>query len=319
MVEPTIKQLRYLLSVSQARSFRGAADRLDVAQPTLTAQINTLEGKLGVTLLERSRKGAQLTPVGRSFMPHIETILEQVAIIQRLAAEAEGSLVGTYRLGVPPTLGPYFLPEAVPAIHSAFPGLKIFVREDAPRDLEVGLLHGEYDFIITTLPMEIPNLGLEPLFNEPLVLVCAPDHPFADKDTISPDDLRGESLLAIEEKHRLFDLMQTIAAQFEARLLRDYEGTSLDTLRHMIGTGLGIAFLPALYVKSEITPRQDVQSMQFDGAQFSRGVVLAWRPGSRRAELYRQIARIMRKISHENFSDHVTLNMQVREFDVGKL
>ncbi len=318
-MEPTIKQLRYLLSVSQARSFRGAADRLDVAQPTLTAQINALESKLGVTLLERSRKGAQLTPFGRSVMPHIETILEQVAMIQRLAAESEGSLVGTYRLGVPPTLGPYLLPEVIPAIHSAFPGLKVFVREDAPRDLEVGLLHGDYDFIITTLPMEIPNLGLEPLFNEPLLLVCANDHPFADQEAVTPDDLRGESLLAIEEKHRLFDLMQTIAAQYEARLLRDYEGTSLDTLRHMIGTGLGVAFLPSLYVRSEISQRQDVTSRHFTGAPFARGVVLAWRPGSRRVELYRQIANIMRTVSQHSFSDHITLDMQVREYDIGKL
>ena len=318
-MEPTVKQLRYLLSVAQAQSFRGAADRLDVSQPTLTAQINALEAKLGVTLLERSRKGAQLTPFGRSVMPNIETILEQVAMIQRLAAEAEGSLVGTYRLGVPPTLGPYFLPEAIPAIHSAFPGLKVYVREDAPRDLEVGLLHGDYDFIITTLPMEIPNLGLEPLFNEPLVLVCANDHPFAEKVIVSPEELRGESLLAIEEKHRLFDLMQTIAAQFEARLLRDYEGTSLDTLRHMIGTGLGIAFLPSLYVKSEITPRRDVTSKAFAGAPFTRGVVLAWRPGSRRVQLYKKIAEIMRNIAQETFAEHISLDMQVREYDVGKL
>lgn len=318
-MEPTIKQLRYLLSVSQAGSFRGAAERLDIAQPTLTAQINTLENKLGVTLLERSRQGAQLTPAGRSFVPFIETILEQVASIGRLASEAEGSLIGTYRLGVPPTLGPYFLPEVIPAIHQSFPDLKIFVRENAPRDLEVGLLHGDYDFIITTLPMEIPNLSVEPLFNEPLVLVCAPDHPFAQQVVVEPKDLQGESLLAIEEKHRLFDLMQTIASQFNARLLRDYEGTSLDTLRHMIGTGLGIAFLPALYVKSEITPRQDVKSMNFEGPTFARGVALAWRPGSRRTELYKQIAEIMRKICHENLSDHITLDMQMTEYDSGRL
>ncbi len=318
-MEPTIKQLRYLLSVSQAGSFRGAAERLDIAQPTLTAQINTLESKLGVTLLERSRQGAQLTPAGRSFIPFIETILEQVASIGRLANEADGSLIGTYRLGVPPTLGPYFLPEVIPTIHRSFPGLKIFVRENAPRDLEVGLLHGENDFIITTLPMEIPNLSVEPLFNEPLVLVCAPDHAFAEQETIEPDDLRGESLLAIEEKHRLFDLMQTIALQFSARLLRDYEGTSLDTLRHMIGTGLGIAFLPALYVKSEITPRQDVKSMKFTGPTFARGVALAWRPGSRRAELYKQIAQIMRTVSHDTLSDHITLNMQTTGYDGGRL
>ena len=318
-MEPTIKQLRYLLTVSQAGSFRGAADRLDIAQPTLTAQINTLETKLGITLLERSRQGAQLTPAGRSFVPFIETILDQVAAIERLAGEAEGSLVGTYRLGVPPTLGPYFLPEVIPTIHNSFPGLKIFVRENAPRDLEVGLLHGEYDFIITTLPMEIPNLSVEPLFNEPLVLVCAPDHAFAQKSAIEPNDLQGESLLAIEEKHRLFDLMQTIALQFSARLLRDYEGTSLDTLRHMIGTGLGIAFLPALYVKSEIGPRQDVKSMKFNGPSFARGVVLAWRPGSRRTELYKKIAEIMRSVSQANLSEHVTLDMQITGYDGGRL
>ena len=318
-MEPTIKQLRYLLSVSQAGSFRGAADRLDIAQPTLTAQINTLESKLGVTLLERSRQGAQLTPAGRSFIPFIETILAQVASIKRLADEAEGSLIGTYRLGVPPTLGPYFLPEVIPTIHKSFPDLKIFVRENAPRDLEVGLLHGEYDFIITTLPMEIPNLSVEPLFNEPLILVCAPDHAFAGQTTIVPTDLQGESLLAIEEKHRLFDLMQTIAVQFDARLLRDYEGTSLDTLRHMIGTGLGIAFLPSLYVKSEITPRQDVISMNFVGPAFARGVALAWRPGSRRAELYKQIAEIMRSVSHQNLADHITPNRQMTGYDSGRL
>lgn len=318
-MEPTIKQLRYLLSVSQAGSFRGAAERLDIAQPTLTAQINTLEAKLGVTLLERSRQGAQLTPAGRSFVPYIETILDQVASIGRLASEAEGSLIGTYRLGVPPTLGPYFLPEVIPTIHQSFPDLKIFIRENAPRDLEMGLLHGEYDFIITTLPMEIPNLSVEPLFNEPLVLVCAPDHAFAGKTEIEPKDLQGESLLAIEEKHRLFDLMQTIASQFNARLLRDYEGTSLDTLRHMIGTGLGIAFLPALYVKSEITPRQDVKSKNFVGPTFARGVALAWRPGSRRTELYKQIAQIMRTVCHEQLSDHITLDMQMKEYDSGRL
>lgn len=318
-MEPTIKQLRYLLSVGQAGSFRAAAERLDIAQPTLTAQINTLESKLGVTLLERSRKGAELTPAGRSFIPFIETILAQVASIERLANEADGSLIGTYRLGVPPTLGPYFLPEVIPTIHQSFPGLKIFVREDAPRDLEVGLLHGENDFIITTLPMEIPNLSVEPLFNEPLELVCAPDHAFAQQETIEPDDLRGENLLAIEEKHRLFDLMQTIALQFSARLLRDYEGTSLDTLRHMIGTGLGIAFLPALYVKSEILPRQDVKSMKFVGPTFARGVALAWRPGSRRAELYKQIAQIMRTVARDTLSDYITLDMQTKGYDRGRL
>lgn len=318
-MDPTFKQLKYLLAISQAKSLRRAAERLDVSQPTLTAQINTLEARLGVTLLQRSRQGTELTPAGRSFLPHIETIMREMASLKRLASDAEGNLIGTYRLGVPPTLGPYFLPEVIPAIHKHFTELKMFVREKEPRDLEVGLTNGDYDFIITTLPMEIPNMSIEPLFNEPLVLVCALDHPFATMEEVSPEMLKGENLLAIEEKHRLFDLMQTIAAQFNARLLRDYEGTSLDTLRHMIGTGLGLAFLPSLYVKSEISPRRDVTAVKFAYTDFMRGVVLAWRPGSPRTELYRKIAAIMREIAQQNLSEYVTLNTQIADIEGGKL
>lgn len=306
-MEPTFKQLKYLQAVSQAGSFRAAAEKLEVAQPTLTAQINALEEKLGTSLLERSRKGAQLTPIGRTLMPHIAAIQQELTAIQQLVSHAAGGLAGTYRLGVPPTLGPYFLPEVVPAIHTRFPELKIFVRESAPKDLEVGLIHGDYDLIITTLPMEIPNLGSESLFAEPFVLVCAPDHPFASVEAVAPNDLLGENLLAIEEKHRLFDMMQTIAAQVGARLLRDYEGTSLDTLRHMIGTGLGLAFLPSLYVRSEITPRQDVVAVPYHGTPYKRDVVLAWRSGTPRAELYKQIAAMMRAIARDNLAEFVSL------------
>lgn len=318
-MEPTLKQLRYLITVGQAGSFRGASERLDMSQPTLTAQINTLEDKLGINLLERSRQGATFTPFARSILPNIEAILKEVATIKRLAVEAEDSAVGTYRLGVPPTLGPYFLPEVIPAIHKAFPALKIYVKEKEPRDLEVGLLHGEYDVIITTLPTEIPNLSIDPLFNEPLELVCALDHPFNEQEKVVADDLKGENLLAIEEKHRLFDLMQSISARYGAKLLRDYEGTSLDTLRHMIGTGMGIAFLPSLYVKSEIGPRRDVTAIDFVGDTFKRGVVLAWQKGSTRTELFKQLATLMRKITLENLSDHVSMDVQVKDIDAGHI
>lgn len=307
-MDPTIKQLRYLQAIEQAGSFRRAAERLGVSQPTLTAQLNTLEARLGVTLLQRSRQGAQLTPAGRSFMPNIEAMLREMSAIKRLAIDAGNNLVGTYRFGAPTTLGPYFLPEVIPDIHKSFPSLKLFVREKEPHDLEIGLIHGDYDLIITSLPMEIQNLSFEPLFSEPLVLVCAQDHPFANQAEVSPDDLKGESLLAIEEKHRLFDLMQTIASQFGAKLLRDYEGTSLDTLKYMIGTGLGHAFLPSLYVKSEINLRKDMTAVNFTGDKFMRHVVLAWRPGSPRTELYKKLAHIMRTVVKESLSDYVTLD-----------
>ncbi len=306
-MEPTFKQLKYLRAVADQGSFRKAAEHLNVSQPTLTAQIHALEDKLNSRLLERSRQGAILTPIGRTMMPHVLSIIGEMTTLCQVALDAETSPSGTYRLGVPPTIGPYFLPEVIPSIHKMFPDLKIFVREKEPRDLELGLLHGEYDLIMTSMPMEIPNLSVAPLYKEPLKLVCALDHSFANRDEVMPGELKGQSLLAIEEKHRLFDLMQTISAQYGAQLLRDYEGTSLDTLRHMIGTGLGIAFLPSLYVRSEIAPRRDVQSVEFKGASFSREVVLAWKKGSSKAEFYKQIAEIMRKQCREALSEYVKL------------
>ncbi|MBL4789905.1 MAG: LysR family transcriptional regulator [Kordiimonadaceae bacterium] len=304
-MEPTFKQLKYLRTVAEQGSFRRAADYLNVSQPTLTVQISVLEEKFGRVLLERSRQGAKLTPIGRSLMPHILAIEREVFSLLQLAQEAENSLAGTYRLGVPPTVGPYFLPEVIPIIHKTFPGLKIFIREKEPRDLELGLLHGEYDFIMTSQPMEIPNLMTASLYKEPLYLVCAIDHPFASREFVMPRELNGQNLLAIEEKHRLFDLMQTIATEYGAKLLRDYEGTSLDTLKHMISTGLGIAFLPSLYVRLEIEARKDVLSIPFKGEQFSREIILAWRRGSPQAEFYQQIARLMRNQCQRHLSDFV--------------
>jgi len=307
-VEPTFKQLKYLKAVAEQGSFRRAAAILNVSQPTLTAQISVLEEKLGRTVVERSRQGASLTPIGRSLLPHITAISREISLLMHVAQEAEDSLSGTYRLGVPPTIGPYFLPEVIPIIHKSFPGLKFFVHEKEPRDLELGLLHGDYDFILTSRPMEVPNLATESLYIEPLKLVCALDHPLAERDYILPGDMKGQSLLAIEEKHRLFGLMQAVATQYQANLLRDYEGTSLDTLKHMICTGLGLAFLPSLYVRLEIDPRKDIRSVPFRGESFSREILLAWQPGAAQSEFYKKIASLMREQCRRNLSDFVSVS-----------
>jgi LysR family transcriptional regulator, hydrogen peroxide-inducible genes activator len=306
-MEPTLKQLKYLKAVAEQGSFRRAAEFLHVSQPTLTAQITVLEEKLGRMVLERSRQGAKLTPVGRSMMPHITAIGREISALIHLAEQAENNLSGTYRLGVPPTIGPYLLPEVIPALHRTFPGLKIFVHEKGPRDLELGLVNGDYDFILTSRPMEIPHLATAALYVEPLNLVCALDHPFASRDHILPIDMKGQSLLAIEEKHRLFVLMQAIATQYDAKLLRDYEGTSLDTLKHMISTGLGIAFLPSLYVRLEIDPRKDVLSVPFKGDSFSREILLAWRQGSPQTEFFKKIATLIREQCQQNLAKFIVV------------
>lgn len=302
---PTIRQLQYFVEVMHAGSLRAAGARIGVSQPTLSAQLSSLEQMLGVTLFERSRSGMIATPAARDLLGQAETILHEMTLLTEMArAGAEGP-AGTHRLGVPPTLGPYFLPEVIATLHENYPALRLYVREDAPRDLERKLLDGHYDLILAPLPLSAAELTIDVLFNEPLVLTSAPDHPLAKKDLVVDADLKGEKLLALEDRYRFFDQVQELAFRYEARLLREYEGTSLDTLRHMVGMGMGLGFLPALYVRSEIMPRADVAVLPFEKPPAFRTVALAWRPRSPHKRLYRDIAQLFRAICRARLKDEV--------------
>lgn len=306
-MEATIKQLRYFVTVVETGSFRRAAERLGISQPTLTAQIAAMEKALDAIVLERSRQGTVTSPIGRALLPHAYAILKESHEISNLARDATRSPSGTYRLGVPYTLGPYLLPDVIPEIHKAFPSLRIFVKEDPPQQLERGLRDGIYDFILTPLPLDIPELVSEPLFREPLYVVAPPDHPLAAQKRIPQNAFIGENFLVIEERHRFFLYIQQLAEQFGFRLLRDFEGTSLDTLRQMIGTGIGLSFLPALYIRSEIEPRHDVAVLDTAFELPSREIAMAWRPNSPQKHLYQRIQHIIRKACRENIADYVQL------------
>lgn len=302
---PTIKQLRYLQAVIKHQSFRQAAIHLGVSQPTITAQIASLEETLGITLLERSKSGTLPTAVARSIMEPASQILEQVNSIRDIARYSIDEGLGIHRLGVPPTLGPYLMPDVISDIHKSYPSLRLFVREDTPRNLEHRLLSGDFDVILTTLPLDVEGLITYPLFGEPFELCAAPDHPLTEKKIVSPADIKDEYLITIEERHRLYEQMQSLARTYDARILRDYEGTSLDTVRQMIATGIGLGFLPSLYVRSEILPRDDVQVLKLSNPPFDREVVLACRPSSQQKNLYRDIGNLIKKICRERLTNHV--------------
>lgn len=236
-------------------------------------------------------------------LPHVDRILDEIHSIRDMARYAGDTVTSMHRFGVPPTLGPYFLPEIISDLHSAYPSLRLYVREEAPRDLENKLMDGDYDLILTTLPLDVSGLTVEPLFGEPFLLAAPPDHPLAGQKAIRASQIQGERLLAIEERYRLFEQMKNLAAEFGARLLRDYEGTSLDTIRQMIGTGIGLAFLPALYVRSEIEHRSDVTVLDLNRAPTDRDVVLAWRPSSPQRQFYRDMARLIRRLCRTKLGD----------------
>ena len=148
----TLKQLGYLLAIEQTRSFRRAAEFANVSQPSLSVQIQNLEALLGVQLVERSRSGVALTPIGREVALRAQEILDAVQGVLDLAAGAQNGLVGTIRLGASPTLGPYLLPYVVASLHKRHKSLKLYIRERAARDLEYDLSCGVHDLIVTQLP-----------------------------------------------------------------------------------------------------------------------------------------------------------------------
>lgn len=296
----SLKQLRYLDAIAEAGSFRRAANRLGVTQPALTAQVASLEDALDLQLFERSRTGASLSPAGRELLDSTRRVLEEFQGLVDRANTLSGGAVLTYRTGVPPTLGPYLLPHILPALHRQYAGLKLYVREGVPRDIEEGLRKNRHDFIFTPLPVSDAQLTVLPLFREPLKLVMASDHRLAGKTRINREDLFGEQVLSIEEHHLYHRQVAQLCERLGASVRRDFEGTSLDTLRHMVVMGMGIAFLPSLYVASEIRGGDELRVTDLHGDAISRIHAMAWRATSPARNLFRELAERVREILRES-------------------
>ncbi len=305
---PTVKQFRYLVLLSEEQHFRKAAQRANVTQPTLSAQIKELEHRLKAPLLERGTSGVVFTPLGREIVERARRVLSDVQDIIDLAASSEHGFHGTVRLGVPPTLGPYLLPYLVPGLHADYPQLKLYVREGKPADLQAELLSGTLDLVVSPLPISEGDLKIEKLFREPLQVAVSPDHRLASKNRIERSDLVGESVLAIEKGHHLHDQVSLLCSDFGAQLLRDYEGTSLDTLRHMVGMGVGIAFLPALYIRSEIGERGEVVILRHNLSNLYRQIGLAWRRKSVHETLFQDFAEMIRNTAATRLPDVEVIN-----------
>lgn len=302
---PSVKQLEYFVAVAEMQSFRRAAERLRISQPTLTAQIAGLEKLLGVQLFERSRAGTMLAPVGRELLPSARRAIEEVQAFVTAADGRRGGPGGTYRIGVTPSLGPYLLPHILPALHQRYAELKLYVREEVARQLEDGLAGGRYDLVVMPLPLVSDEFVVTPLFREPIRLVLPSEHPLAALPVIRGSDLRRQDVLTIEGQNPFNRQVEQLCERFGARVLRDYEGTSLDALRHMVVMGMGLAFLPALYVRSEIHASSALRVADIDGESISRIHALAWRNASPARQFFGQLADDIRAILAERLAGEV--------------
>lgn len=297
----TLRQLRYLIALAETSHFRKAAERCGVSQPSLSAQIQNIEAELGVQLLERSRSGVALTPIGREVINRARRVMDEVQGIADFTSGARNGLIGTIRLGAKPTLGPYLLPHIVTSLHSDNPDLKLYVREGPPRELEFELVRGVHDVILAQLPVQGAELVTKRLFREPLYLAVPADHPLARRDAVESKDLAGLQVLSLNPQYHLHDQITTLCEDLNATLRRDYEGTSLDALRTMVGMDMGVTFVPALYAQSEIKPNSEVVVRPIAGRSIARSVGLVWRKSAGRAEAYVEIAEIIKSVVRRKF------------------
>lgn len=306
VARPSIKQLEYFVAVAHWGSFRRAAEELQISQPTITAQVASVEKKLGVSLFERGRSGATLTPAGRRLLPLAQKILEETDGLVVAAGSARAG-AAMYKLGVKSTLGPYMLPRILPRLHELHKELRLYVREELPVQLEPQLLNGDLDLILTAFPPNSTALAGEQLLREDIKVVLPKDHPLAGKPILQRDDLRGEKVLTTEDGHFFTRQVEQFAIRLGGEIQRDYRGTSLDALRVMVVMGVGIAFLPALYIHSEIRQDDSLVIKEIQGEKIARILGLAWRANSPARMFYRQLARDMRKLLGREFADVVQI------------
>ncbi|MCH1492835.1 MAG: hydrogen peroxide-inducible genes activator [Luminiphilus sp.] len=302
----SLRQLEYFAEVAEVGSLRQAAQRLGVTQPTLTVQLRALEEALGVVLFERTRNATLLTPAGRDLLPEALTLMAQWRNIVESAHLISDHSHSTYRLGVPPTLGPYLLPSLLPSLHQRFQQLRLHVREEVPDMLLKGLEEGRFDLVIGPISSVPEALVREPLFREPLFLASPVDMDFPAVGDVAERDLRGLDILAMDERHTMRREVERICERAGARLNSDYEGTSLDTLRQMVVMGMGLAFLPALYVRSEIHRPEELRVQRLQGGRLFREHAFLYRRHAPSRHFYQQLKAHIREIITRDLGDTVT-------------
>jgi len=277
----TLTELRYIVTLAQEQHFGRAADRCHVAQPTLSVAVKRLEEELNTAIFERSKSSVYPTPVGEQIVQQAQRVLEQVKAIKDIASKSQDHLSEPLRIGAIFTIGPYLIPRIIPAIRKIAPSMPLYVDETYTATLRKRIRQGELDAIIVALPFTEADVVTQKLYEEPFVVQMATDHPLAEQETINPEDLNEQNVLLLGEGHCFRD--QVLEALPNLRdpatdpsgLVRTAaEGSSLETLKHMVASGFGITILP----KSAAEDSNPLLTTRpFTGESPKRSVALAWR------------------------------------------
>lgn len=288
----TLTELRYIVAVARERHFGRAAEACFVSQPTLSVAVKKLEEELGVALFERGPGEVSVTPAGQKIVEQAQRVLEEAARIREIAAAGRDPLAGPLRLGAIYTIGPYLLPKLIPILRRTAPSMQLHIQENFTHNLAEALRRGEVDVILIALPFDAPGIATRAVYDEPFLVAVPKGHAWQDRKRISSEELANESLLLLGEGHcfrdQVLDICNVVRQKerggaSRSALARTVEGGSLETIRQMVASGVGVTVLPS----TSLTPGSAsdlIRILPFARPIPTRRVGLAWRRSFPRPE-----------------------------------
>lgn len=291
----SIRALGYLVALAEEKHFGRAAERCHVSQPTLSAQIKKLEEQLEVRLVERSQRRVMLTDIGEEILSRARRVLQEVDAVCEIARSHQDPLSGELRIGLIPTVGPYLLPAVAPVLRKALPRLRLYLVEHQTADLLAALDAGRVDLAILALPVDQDGVEIQPLYSEPFLAALPAGHPLCQRAHLKIADLDGQTLLLLEDGHCLRDQALEVCGKIDVSEPQDFRATSLETLRQMVASGLGLTLLPGLATERPFDRTPGLAVRPLRNPVPDRTVAGAWRRTSPRSATILEVCRVIRE------------------------
>lgn len=292
-----IRDLEYLIALSEFKHFRRAADACNVSQPTLSGQIRKLEEELGTILLERTSRKVLFTQAGLMLVDQAKAVLREVKLLKEMASNQGKEMSGPMHIGIIPTLGPYLSPVIAPYLKQHFPDLELYFYEIQTPQLVDKLEAGQLDCAILAFGKESEPFIEVPIFNEKMYLAVSVNHPWAQHSSVSLAQLKGEEMLMLEDGHCLRDHTLSYCLAVGAKENPHFKAASLETLRNMVAANEGMTLMPELATQAGYMNTK-IRYLPFaDNSKPFRAIGLIYRPGSplriRYERLVKEIIRCM--------------------------
>ncbi|NBQ84666.1 MAG: LysR family transcriptional regulator [Methylophilaceae bacterium] len=290
----TLNELKFIVALAKARNFRKAAEACFVSQPALSLAVKKLEDELGVLLFERNRNDVTMTAIGERVIEQATLAIEEANRVKEIARQGNNQLAGPLRLGVIHSVGPYLLPEIIPILRQTAPEMPLIVEENITSNLETQLKNGVIDVAIIALPFELPGIKTLPLYEEEFVVVVPSVHEWASRDAVSASELADEKVLLLNSGH-CFSNQVLQACPRLSQKGEILQGNSLDTIRNMVASNLGLTVLPA---SATISRYQNplIKVVPFKKPVPTRKIALAWRKSFGREQAVDELAKAIRQL-----------------------